>query len=270
MSVPNTMQPKGFSYKPPIPGPVLMAVGKMSDEELWRKGPDETLRTIRKLEGETRSMLMEQSNVIKDVNRRLQIHLLENRGLKDVMQKFQSDNQELRDLCCFLDDDRQRGRKLAREWQRFGRYTATVMRSEVSTYQDKLKDLEGKQEELLSSNTELKELCLYLDHERTGRPTQDRDDGDGSSNGTLGDRMEEAPETEERPRNNSSSNVSGEYHLTKGKFNRHLNRMEEMQGWHLNWMEEMPGSTETEKRQLNRVNRHLDGIEVMSDGGGAK
>lgn len=45
------------------------------------------------------------------------------------------DNQELRDLCCFLDDDRQKGRKLAREWQRFGRYTASVMRQEVSNYQ---------------------------------------------------------------------------------------------------------------------------------------
>ena len=47
--------------------------------------------------------------------------------------------QELRDLCCFLDDDRQKGRKLAKEWQRFGRYTSSVMKSEVTVYQDKLK-----------------------------------------------------------------------------------------------------------------------------------
>ena len=46
---------------------------------------------------------------------------------------FQIWQQELRDLCCFLDDDRQKGRKLAREWQRFGRYTASVMRQEVTS-----------------------------------------------------------------------------------------------------------------------------------------
>ena len=46
-------------------------------------------------------------------------------------QKLQQDNQELRDLCCFLDDDRQRARKLAKEWQKFGQYTAKVMRQEV-------------------------------------------------------------------------------------------------------------------------------------------
>lgn len=77
------------------------------------------------------------------------IYNKEMRGLKDINQKLQDDNQELRDLCCFLDDDRQRSRKLAREWQRFGRYTASVMRSEVSAYQEKLKALENKQDELI-------------------------------------------------------------------------------------------------------------------------
>lgn len=61
--------------------------------------------------------------------------ITELRTLKETNQLLSDDNQELRDLCCFLDDDRQKGRKLAREWQRFGRYTASVMRQEVSTYQ---------------------------------------------------------------------------------------------------------------------------------------
>lgn len=114
------------------------------------------------------------------------------------------DNQELRDLCCFLDDDRQKGRKLAREWQRFGRYTASVMRQEVSAYQNKLRQLDDKQQELIRDNLELKELCLYLDEERahvasnslcancgsTTRPLSaalNRDDGDGSSYSTNAD-----------------------------------------------------------------------------------
>lgn len=65
----------------------------------------------------------------------MQSLLAELRSLKDANQRLSDDNQELRDLCCFLDDDRQKGRKLAREWQRFGRYTASVMRQEVSNYQ---------------------------------------------------------------------------------------------------------------------------------------
>uniref|UniRef100_A0A182F5U6 Uncharacterized protein n=2 Tax=Anopheles albimanus TaxID=7167 RepID=A0A182F5U6_ANOAL len=92
--------------------------------------------------------------------------LAELRALKEANQRLSDDNQELRDLCCFLDDDRQKGRKLAREWQRFGRYTASVMRQEVSAYQTKLRQLDDKQQELIRDNLELKELCLYLDEER--------------------------------------------------------------------------------------------------------
>ena len=130
-------------------------------------------------------------------------------GLKLSYQRLQEDNQELRDLCCFLDDDRQKGRKLAREWQRFGRYTASVMRQEVASYQIKLKQLEFRQQEMVKDNNELKELCLYLDEERleiqqapcpscgvtpspppsdTIGPQQPiRDEGDGSSSSTNAD-----------------------------------------------------------------------------------
>ena len=54
------------------------------------------------------------------------------------------DNQELRDLCCFLDDDRQKGKRLAREWQKFGRYTGKVMKQEVTAYQGKLANLDTR------------------------------------------------------------------------------------------------------------------------------
>jgi CCDC85 family len=78
------------------------------------------------------------------------------RRAKELINRLTAENQELRDLCCFLDDDRQKGRKLAREWQRFGRYTASVMRQEVANYQSKLKELDGKQQELIRDNLELK------------------------------------------------------------------------------------------------------------------
>jgi len=82
-------------------------------------------------------------------------------NLKEMNQRLNDENQELRDLCCFLDDDRQKGRKLAREWQRFGRYTASVMRQEVAAYQVKLRHLEAKQQHLIEDNMELK-VFIYL------------------------------------------------------------------------------------------------------------
>lgn len=137
------------------------------------------------------------ARIINDQNRHIQSMTAEIRSLKEANQRLADDNQELRDLCCFLDDDRQKGRKLAREWQRFGRYTASVMRQEVSAYQSKLRELDNKQQELIKDNLELKELCLYLDEERGGNSicpscgsttaTNVRDDGDGSSSSTNAD-----------------------------------------------------------------------------------
>ncbi|KAF2347572.1 CCDC85 family [Trinorchestia longiramus] len=148
------------------------------------------------------------------------------RSLKDHLQRLTDDNQELRDLCCFLDDDRQKGRKLAREWQRFGRYTASVMRQEVTAYQNKLRELELRQQHLITDNLELKELCvlkrccvaelcLYLDEERNnatcghcGRPLQARDDGDGSSSSTHPDEVLNSNNNNDGEAPHSASNAT--------------------------------------------------------------
>ena len=66
-----------------------------------------------------------------DLTQQLSEALSQLKYLEEEKKKLKQDNQELRDLCCFLDDDRQRARKLAKEWQKFGRYTAKVMRQEV-------------------------------------------------------------------------------------------------------------------------------------------
>ncbi|XP_020281484.1 coiled-coil domain-containing protein 85C [Pseudomyrmex gracilis] len=164
---------------------------RISDDEFLRLGPVEMLKFVRKTESDIARLAAEQ-------HRQIQTLLNELRALKEANQRLNDDNQELRDLCCFLDDDRQKGRKLAREWQRFGRYTVSVMRQEVSAYQNKLRQLDNKQQELIKDNLELKELCLYLDEERGGGQ---RDDGDGSSSSTN------AEETAlPRPRHTSTFN----------------------------------------------------------------
>ncbi|XP_075700171.1 coiled-coil domain-containing protein 85C [Rhinoderma darwinii] len=178
-------------------------LNKVPDEELLRWSKEDLLKRLRKVDIEKMNLMVEHGNLMKDVNRRLQVHLHEIRSLKEVNQKLQDDNQELRELCCFLDDDRQKGKKLSREWQRFGRHTAGSMWKEVGSYQQKLKELESKQEALLKDNLELKEIVLMLDEERNGAGSRTsidsqnsltnlnggsgaRDVGDGSSTSSAG------------------------------------------------------------------------------------
>ncbi|XP_061084475.1 coiled-coil domain-containing protein 85A-like [Conger conger] len=177
-------------------------ISKLTDEDLLKWTKEDLVRRLRRAEAEKMSVMLDHGNLIREVNRRLQLHLNEIRGLKDVNQKLQEDNQELRDLCCFLDDDRQKGKKVSREWQRLGRYSAGVMRKEVALYLQKLKELEGRQEEVLRENLELRELCVMLDEEKGGRGAVDsqsgvhqgsalgpgllRDVGDGSSTSSGG------------------------------------------------------------------------------------
>ncbi|XP_045308002.1 coiled-coil domain-containing protein 85C isoform X2 [Leopardus geoffroyi] len=156
--------------KPPAAAAAAAAaseeLSQVPDEELLRWSKEELARRLRRAEGEKVGLMLEHGGLMRDVNRRLQQHLLEIRGLKDVNQRLQDDNQELRELCCFLDDDRQKGRKLAREWQRFGRHAAGAVWHEVARSQQKLRELEARQEALLRENLELKELVLMLDEER--------------------------------------------------------------------------------------------------------
>ncbi|KAM4695039.1 coiled-coil domain-containing protein 85A [Discoglossus pictus] len=181
-------------------------LAKVSDEELMKWSKEELITRLRRAEADKMSAMLDHSNLIREVNRRLQLHLGEIRGLKDVNQKLQEDNQELRDLCCFLDDDRQKGKRISREWQRLGRYASGIVQKEVSIYLQKLKDLEVRQEEMVKENLDLKELCLILDDEKNvgagSRSSIDsqnslcqlsaaastflRDVGDGSSTSSAG------------------------------------------------------------------------------------
>ncbi|KAM4730180.1 uncharacterized protein FYW61_010502 [Anableps anableps] len=146
-------------------------IAKIPDEELLRWSKQELVRRLRQTETEKRGVIVEHGNLMREVNRRLQQHLTEIRNLKDVNQKLQEDNQELRDLCCFLDDDRQKGKRVSREWQHLGRFSAGLMRKEVAIYLQKLKELEQRQMEVVQENLELKEVCFMLEEERAAATT---------------------------------------------------------------------------------------------------
>ncbi|XP_052415190.1 coiled-coil domain containing 85A, like isoform X1 [Carassius gibelio] len=155
-------------------------ISNLTDEELLQWSKEELVQRLRRSEADKMTVILDHSNLIREVNRSLQLHLNEIRGLKEVNQKLQDDNRELRDLCCFLDDDRQKGKRVSREWQRLGRFSASVMRKEVALYLQKLTELERKQDEVIRENLELRELCLLIDEEKGGSGREGGQSGTGS------------------------------------------------------------------------------------------
>lgn len=77
--------------------------------------------------------------------------------------RLSQQNQELQDICRYVEEDRQKIRRLAAEWQEFARYTALSYKNEVDSFSVKLKTLEDKFKALLAENEDLKEICLYFD-----------------------------------------------------------------------------------------------------------
>uniref|UniRef100_A0AC34F5F9 Uncharacterized protein n=1 Tax=Panagrolaimus sp. ES5 TaxID=591445 RepID=A0AC34F5F9_9BILA len=94
------------------------------------------------------------------------MHLNEIRMLKDEIKSLRTNNQQLQDICCFLDEDRQKTRQLSKEWQKFGKYTSDLMKQEITAYQQRIQEQQTRHQQLLSENEELKRLCLYLDEQR--------------------------------------------------------------------------------------------------------
>uniref|UniRef100_A0A8D0E435 Coiled-coil domain containing 85B n=1 Tax=Salvator merianae TaxID=96440 RepID=A0A8D0E435_SALMN len=163
------------------------AGGALSDAELLGGcSKEELVRRLRREEAEKLSALVQRGRLIQGVNRQLQEHLREIRELKAVNGRLQAENRELRDLCCFLDEDRLKAKRLARHWQLFGHHAAQVLRDEVAACLRKLAGLEGLQERLAKDNLELKELCLALEDEcLSARPDASPSPGGGGPGGGL-------------------------------------------------------------------------------------
>uniref|UniRef100_UPI00398F6834 coiled-coil domain-containing protein 85B n=1 Tax=Pristiophorus japonicus TaxID=55135 RepID=UPI00398F6834 len=180
-------------------------LGRVAQEELLSWGKVQLVQQLRRAEADKVAALVQRGRLIQEVNRQLEGHLLEVRQLKAANQRLRDENQELRHLCCFLDEERLKARRLARQWQGFGRHAARVMREDVGGYLRKLAELEQLQGALAQDNRDLQELCLLaLDAAAQGNPGQGpgaspagssdlnlpcgpRDLGDGSSSaGSVG------------------------------------------------------------------------------------
>ncbi|XP_032089637.1 coiled-coil domain-containing protein 85B [Thamnophis elegans] len=157
------MLPAAPPPPPPSDAPAAAAQEEEEAEDLTGCSKEELVRRLRREEAEKLAALVQRGRLIQGVNRQLQEHLREIRELKAVNGRLQGENRELRDLCCFLDEDRLKAKRLARHWQLFGHQAAQGLRDEVAGCLRKLAGLEGLQERLAQDNLELKELCLALE-----------------------------------------------------------------------------------------------------------
>ena len=121
---------------------------------------------LRQSESEKIAVIMDHNEMMRKCNERINSYLHEIHLEQEHSRALQSDLDEMRELSCYLDDDRRNCRRVAKEWQRFGRYTVTIMRNEVISYSEKLRTLEAKQTDLMRENGELRDLCVYLDKSR--------------------------------------------------------------------------------------------------------
>jgi hypothetical protein len=136
---------------------------------------EDLVARIKIIEAKNRKLIKDNGQMMKDLNQ----HLNQLTAMKHLNFELSGDNNKLRDLCCYLNDERSRARCLAKEWQSFGTHMSRVMRHEVSSYAQKLQVLEDKQFELVRENFELKQLCIMLDNSLASRV--DSGVGDGST-----------------------------------------------------------------------------------------
>jgi hypothetical protein len=73
-----------------------------------------------------------------------------------------STNDDLKELCFLLDEERYKMHQLAEQWKHFGTTSIHKLESQIVDYQEKLNDLEERQILLLKENDFLKSLVSQL------------------------------------------------------------------------------------------------------------
>ena len=73
-----------------------------------------------------------------------------------------STNDDLKELCILLDEERYKMHQLAEQWKHFGTSSIHKLESQIVDYQEKLNDLEERQMSLLKENESLKSLVNQM------------------------------------------------------------------------------------------------------------
>ncbi|XP_022697254.1 coiled-coil domain-containing protein 85C-like isoform X3 [Varroa jacobsoni] len=155
--------------------------GRPSNDELLQRGAREVLGWLERVETQHLHLVVEYNAKMRDMARAVEQHR------QEVVQLKESENEELRNMCCFLDDERERAHKLVTEWRRFGRYTASILSHELNSYHTKLNQLESRQNRILSGSgfrwepTNAKPDLLEATPASTQNQSKDHSDKEDSS-----------------------------------------------------------------------------------------
>ena len=125
---------------------------------------EDMAQELAKYKKENLRLTEEKNNIMREFNTRMKVHLEEVRLLKEVNQRLQTELDDMRDLCCYLDDDRVKCRKLAKDWQNFGRYISSILHTKESCYQEEVNSLSLQKESIIAENINLKRLCHELEN----------------------------------------------------------------------------------------------------------
>jgi len=74
----------------------------------------------------------------------------------------ETNNDDLKELCVLLDEERYKMHQLAEQWKHFGTTSIHKLESQIVDYQEKLIDLEQRQILLLDENQSLKSLVNQM------------------------------------------------------------------------------------------------------------
>ena len=74
-----------------------------------------------------------------------------------------SNNDDLKELCILLDEERQKMHELAEQWKQFGTNTIHKLECQIVDYQEKLNELEQRQILLIKENESLKSFIDQTD-----------------------------------------------------------------------------------------------------------
>lgn len=86
-----------------------------------------------------------------------------------------SNNDDLRDLCFLLDAERNKMHELAEQWKQFGTSTIHKLECQILDYQQKLNELEQRQELLIKENDSLKSFITQTIVKKNSNATPSHD-----------------------------------------------------------------------------------------------
>lgn len=80
----------------------------------------------------------------------------------ELLNEQNKNNDDLKELCFLLDEERYKMHQLAEQWKQFGTSSIQKLESQIFDYQEKLVDLEQRQVFLLKENESLKSLVNQM------------------------------------------------------------------------------------------------------------